>query len=288
MAFGQDKLMHMRLPGAAVPQPEWRVRAPLLKIGPPPMTDIRIVCAHDAAKLAEALTRLFEAEEHRVRLSCGRQSLAELETARSDREAVVLIWSPNARPQTYMIEWSRQIDPWRLIELANGTNDWPAIKRNSAVIDFTTWRGQRGAKAWKLLIDRLDSIERASNPVKPSPAKVAIAAGLASAAAIAGAFVMRTPAPGEEIDLTPLEDVASLDQEGGIGGPLRAVEPASMDDEEEVRLRRYPELDSLDNTLAEPLAPLAEYREVELRDPTLLERLDSFIPLRRGNDRAGQ
>jgi hypothetical protein len=249
------------------------------------MIDVRIVCTHDAVKLAEMLMRLLEAEEHRVRLTYGRQALSELEDARTSHDAVVLIWSPDARSQTYMIEWARNVAPSRLIEIARGANDWPPIKRLAAVIDFTQWRGQRGARAWRTLTDRLGAMARALAPPKPVPAKALMAMGLASAAAVAGAVVVRMHADSTEQtaqQAAPFEEVAITDPASGVGGPLRAIEPASLDDEMLV-LRHYPELAPLVADPAEPLAPVAEYREVELRDPTLLERLDAINPLRRAD-----
>jgi hypothetical protein len=248
------------------------------------MIDVRIVCTHDAIKLAEMLTRLLEAEQHRVRFTYGRQSLSELEDARGARDAVLLIWSPNARSQVYMIEWARKIDPSRLVELALGTTDWPAVKRLSPVIDFTNWQGARGARAWKALNERLHAVTRVFEPPQPMSARTLLTAGMATAAAAAGIVVMNAnpPAVKDIATAVPLEDVALVDPSAGMGGPLSAIEPASLDDEV-LRLRHYPEL----APLAEDSAPLphpVEYDEVELRDPTLLERLDSINPLRVLND----
>lgn len=244
------------------------------------MIDIRIVCTHDAVKLAETLMRLLEAEEHRVRLTYGRQALSELEEARGAQDAVLLIWSPNARSQTYMLEWSRTIAPARLIELAYAASDFPTVKRLAAVIDFTQWRGQRGARAWKTLTERLGAVARTFEPPQPMSTKTLITAGLATAAAAAGIVVMHVNAPASKdiITAVPLEDVALVDASAGVGGPLNAVEPASIDDGV-LRLRRYPELAPLAES-STPLSELADYQELTLRDPTLIERLDALNPLR--------
>jgi hypothetical protein len=240
------------------------------------MIDVRIICSHDAVKLAEMLTRLLEAEEHRVRLTYGRQSLLELEDATEARDAVLLIWSPDARSQSYMLEWARNIDPSRLVEIARGTSDWHPIKRLAAVIDFSNWRGERGARAWKTLTERLGVIARALEPPKPVPAKALMAMGVASVAAVAGALAVRVNMPLEQIATpAPLEEIAAIDPASGIGGPLSAIEPASLEDEK-LRLRHYPELAPLDTTW-EPLSSLVEYQEVELRDPTLRERFDGAL-----------
>ncbi len=250
------------------------------------MIDVRIVCSHDAVKLAEMLMRLLEAEEHRVRLTYGRQALHELENARNTQDSVLLIWSPDARSQTYMREWARAIAPTRLIEIARGTSDWPTIKRLAGVIDFTQWRGERGARSWKALNERLNAIARAFEPPKPITTKTLLAAGMATAAAAAAAVVvsprMTTPVD-EGVMPVPLEEVAITDATLGVGGPLDAIEPASLE-EDVLRLRPYPKLDPIDPDPTAPLAHVAEYEEVELRDPTLLERLDALIPLRLQGD----
>ena len=249
------------------------------------MIDVRIVCSHDAVKLAEMLTRLLEAEEHRVRLTYGRQALLELEEAREARDAVLLIWSPDARSQTYMLEWVRNIDPVRLVEISRGASDFHPIKRLAAVIDFTNWRGDRGARAWKALTERLGVIARNLAPPEPVPAKALMAVGFASMAAVAGAVMVRVNMPLEQAPTpAPLEEIAAIDPASGVGGPLSAIEPASLDDDL-IRLRHYPELAPLDAASVTPLAAVAHYEAPELREPTLRERLDGAInTLRRIGD----
>lgn len=243
------------------------------------MIDVRIVCSHDAVKLAEMLTRLLEAEEHRVRLTYGRQALLELESAQDARDAVLLIWSPDARSQTYMLEWARNIEPSRLIELARGTNDFPTIKRLAAVIDFSQWRGERGARAWKALTERLGAITRSFSPSAPIPPKAMWAAGFAGVAAAAGVVVAHVNAPVDIVpQIAPLEDVAAIDPEAGMGGALTAIEPASFD-EGVIRLRRYPQFEPIDTSLSVPLAPIAVYEEPHLRDATVRERFDDALSL---------
>ncbi len=241
------------------------------------MIDVRIVCSHDAVKLAEMLTRLLEAEEHRVRLTYGRQALLELEDAREARDAVLLIWSPDARSQTYMLEWVRNIDPARLVEISRGASDFHPIKRLAAVIDFTNWRGERGARAWKALTERLGVIARSLAPPAPVPAKALMAMGVASMAAVAGAVIVRVNMPTEPIATpAPLEQIAAIEPDDGVGGALTAIEPASFD-EDMIRLRRYSQLEPIDMTPSVPLAPLVVYEEAELRDATILERLDGAL-----------
>lgn len=251
------------------------------------MIEIRIVCAHDAVNLAEMLTRLLEAEEHRVQLSYGRHTLHEVEDARTTRGAVLLIWSPNARSQTYMIEWARNIDPALLIEIAQDASDWPSIKRASGVIDFTNWRGQRGARCWKALNERLAVVTRTLMPPKP-PLRTLGAIGAASLAAVSGAvFVGLHPTGQKDGTAAIMAQVAVIDASSGVGGPLWTIEPASMDDGS-LRQRRLPPMALIDASPAEPLADLPELESFELRDPTLLERLNAYNPLRRENDDPAQ
>jgi hypothetical protein len=253
------------------------------------MIDIRIVCSHDAVKLAETLMRLLEAEEHRVRLTYGRQALSELEDARGARDAVLLIWSPNARSQTYMLEWVRNIEPARLVEIAREThaNDWPPIKRLAAVIDFTNWRGQRGARSWKALTERLDAITRALGP-PTLPTRTLLAASVAGMAAVVGVAMVRGDGPVEtQIGPTPLSEVAVTQPNAGVGGPLNATEPASLEDGV-LRVRHFRHIELIEPLPVEPLANLPEYEEYELRNRTLLERLNAYNPLRRASDDPAQ
>ncbi len=242
------------------------------------MSDIRIICAHDAAKLAETITRLLEAEQHSVRLTIGRQALGELEAARESREAVILIWSPAARSQLYMLEWAHKLDPHRLIEIAL-TSDPPKAPRKAAVIDFSQWRGVRGNTQWSALNERLKAVARALNPPKPPPKYAALALGVASAAAVAGALVLRLD---QTAPLTPIEDAAPTEMliaeapETGLGGPLIAREPGSLL-EDDLRVPRAHRLQPITTQSAPQLATLAAPVNIELRDATLMERLNSRV-----------
>lgn len=247
------------------------------------MIDIRIVCTHDAVKLAETLTRLLEAEEHRVRLTYGRQAMHELEAAKGAQDAVLLIWSPNARSQTYMIEWARNIEPSRLIEISRDANDWPGVKRLAAVIDFSNWKGQRGARAWKALNERLAAITRSFEPPE-LPVKQMVAAGFATVAVASGSLLAGMSSPAETaIVPAPLEDVAVVDANAGVGGSLDVVEPAS-DPTGQIAARRYRQIELIDPLPAQSLAGLPAYEEYVLRDRTLMETLNAYNPLRRDNE----
>ena len=96
------------------------------------MTDVRIVCTYDAVSFAEKLMRLLVAEEHRVKLTYGRNSLSEREASNNSREAVILIWSYDAPSQHYMLEWARGVDPVRLVELARAPGA-PKIERKASI-----------------------------------------------------------------------------------------------------------------------------------------------------------
>lgn len=248
------------------------------------MINIRIVCTHDALKFAEMLRRLLEAEQHRVQLSYGRQALHDLTDARAAQDAVVLIWSPDARSQTYMLEWARSIDAARLVEVARGS-DWPQTKRRAPVIDFTPWRGERGARAWKALNERLGAVMRTLDPPKVAPAKALLAVGFAGAAAVAGVMAVRMNVAVEDAGAPLLHEeiTAASDLSSGMGGPLDAVEPASLEDDVVV-FRRLAAIQQIELAPAMPLAPLPDLQTHELRDRTLLERLNAYNPLRREND----
>lgn len=245
------------------------------------MIDIRIVCTHDAVSFAEMLMRLLAAEEHRVQLTYGRNCLNELEAAKSERGAVVLIWSYDAPSQHYMLEWSRGVDPSRLVEIARAPGA-PRNERHAPIIDFTNWRGDRGARAWGALNDRLRAVARTMEPEKPPPRRAAIALGLVSAAAVTSAIFVRVneAPPLSAPEAAGPTVAAATEREEAFGGPLVAVEPASMED---LTLHFRPigaSLAQLELTQSGDLSPPEQLAILELREPTLLERLGELNPLR--------
>jgi hypothetical protein len=243
------------------------------------MIDIRTVCTHDARKLAETLVRLLEAEQHRVRLIYGRQSLNELDAAMLSRDAVLVIWSPDAPSQNYMHEWVRSIDPSRLVEIALAPG-WPRIERRAQVIDFAGWRGERGARAWNALNERLRAVTRVLESPRPAPKRAVLALGMASAAAIGAALVVRVnESPTSPVSEEPVE-TAAAPESIGMGGPLDAIEPPSIDEAPPVRILASPRFDPLELTPPTDLVALTEYVGPEIRSPTLLERLAALNPLR--------
>lgn len=243
------------------------------------MIDIITVSTHDAKKLAADLVRLLEAEEHSVRMLVGRQSQASIEDAKTSRDAVLIIWSEDAPSQTYMREWLRQSDAARLIEIAT-TPGWPERKdRKAPVIDFSSWRGERGGRAWNALSDRLKAVSRVVEPPKPPARHAAVALGIVSIAAVGVAMSVRA----NQDFITPNTDapletqVAELDAPtDAVGGAVYAMEPASVDD-----LASLPPLRPI-NMQALHVAPLefeqARFAPIpEVRAPTLIERLQNFV-----------
>ena len=249
------------------------------------MTDIRIVCARDAAKTAETLRRLLEAEQHRVDVSIGRHSLDQFEQAAQAAEVVVLIWSANAPGAHYMFEWAERFEPKRLVEIAVASG-WPNLSRSAPVIDFAGWNGTRGGKSWLALSERLRPFMRVRD-VKTAaspPRRAAMALGVAAAAAMVGAVVVRVHAnsPGEQA--APEPDVTlHVAPSGGVGGPFetlpsQAIEPPSAEDTTvfvAAHVQRMPQLDVVEEPeLADP----PDVQTFVIRPPTLLERLGELIP----------
>ncbi|MEQ1818948.1 MAG: hypothetical protein ABL871_10085 [Terricaulis sp.] len=251
------------------------------------MIDIVTVSTHDAKKLAAELVRLLEAEEHSVRMLVGRQSQVAIEDAKTSRDAVLIIWSEDAPSQTYMREWLRQIDASRLIEIATAQG-WPERKdRKAPVIDFSSWRGERGGRAWNALSDRLKSVARGIEPSKPPARHAAIALGIVSVAIVGVAAGVRdhlTLAPETASAEAPQEQIAQLEAPtDAVGGALYATEPGSVDD-----LTALAPIRVL-NAQQIHLAPIELTRVnldpiVDVRDPTLIERLQTFNPLSREDE----
>lgn len=243
------------------------------------MIDIISVSTHDAKKLAAELVRLLEAEEHTVRMLVGRQSQAAIEDAKTSRDAVLIIWSEDAPSQTYMREWLSQIDSSRLVEIATAQG-WPERKdRKAPVIDFSTWRGERGGRAWNALSDRLKTVARGIEPPKPPARHAAIALSIVSIATVGVAVSVRN---NQDLITPPTQDTAheqvvQLDApHDSVGGAIVSIEPASVDD-----------LSAVANLRTLNMAPIhfapTELAQVrldpipEVRDPTLMERLQQFV-----------
>jgi hypothetical protein len=243
------------------------------------MIDIITVSTHDAKKLAAELVRLLEAEEHTVRMLVGRQSQTAIEDAKSSRDGVLIIWSEDAPSQSYMLEWLTKIDASRLIEIATAPG-WPERKdRKAPVIDFSNWRGERGGRAWNALSDRLRAVANMIEPPKPPARHAAVMLSIVSLATVAVAIGVRdnqnliTPPTEEKAN----EQVVQLDApHDSVGGAIVSMEPASIED-----LAAVPNLRPL-NLSPIHLAP-TELSQVrldpipEVRDPTLIERLQQFV-----------
>jgi hypothetical protein len=238
------------------------------------MIGIVIVCTHDAVKVAETLARLLAAEEHVVRLCYGRQSLDEIEVVRGAKDAVLLIWSVDAPSAHYMLQWQKSVDPTRLVEIARAPGAPKHDQRVGPVIDFSSWRlSDRGGRAWNNLLERLRVVERAMEPPRPPPRRAAIALGLVSAAAVGGAVFVRVNDVPQAPTLMPQSnELAEGESFDGVGGPLRVIEPPSAEDLV-MQARSYPRAQLLSPADYDPLAPVPETPEFELRQQTLLGRL---------------
>ncbi|MEZ5970195.1 MAG: hypothetical protein R3C31_00115 [Hyphomonadaceae bacterium] len=254
------------------------------------MIDIITVSTHDAKKLAADLVRLLEAEEHAVRMLVGRQSQGAIESAKTSREAVLIIWSEDAPSQSYMREWLSQIDAARLIEIATAEG-WPERKdRKAPVIDFSSWRGERGGRAWNALSDRLKAVARGIEPPKPPARHAAFALGAVSVAIIGVAAGVRdhlTLTPEPIAAAAPQEEVVQLEAPtDAVGGVIYATEPGSVDD-----LAALPPLRLL-STQPIQIAPV-DLTQVDLepipdvREPTFMERLQGLNPLRGSDEQSG-
>ncbi|MBI3439838.1 MAG: hypothetical protein HY054_14525 [Proteobacteria bacterium] len=247
------------------------------------MVDIRIVCARDAVKTAEALRRLLEAEQHRVSVSIGRHSLDEFAHSLESEEVAVLIWSANAPGAHYMFEWAERFDRRRVVEIASASG-WPELKRALPIIDFVGWNGTRGSRAWVALSDRLRPFSRTREIKAPPPRQAFMALGMAAAAAMVGAVVVRVHAgPATLSTLEPQQDALHVSASDGVGGPLEtspadAIEPPSIEDVMVIPPHVAP-LSQLHLASEGPLVDLQEVKHIVLREPTLLERLESLNPL---------
>ena len=256
------------------------------------MTDLRIVCTYDALKTAEALRRLLEAEEHKVVILYGRQSLAELPKVRAAKHYVLLIWSYEAPTTQYMLDWASQIDPSHLIEIAR-TPDFPAMAGRAPVIAFDDWNGERGGRAWNALHQRVKNIADAPPPKKPPPVRAAVALAIVSLAAIVGAVFLRAhdapklaPTPEAEPDqiTAQIDDLETPAEPGdGVGGPLEATEPPSVEYLYEVAPAPSMHMPTITLTPHVDLSVPDLDPNAKLRDLTFFERLAEFNPLRRAN-----
>ncbi|MES1198928.1 MAG: hypothetical protein ABUS48_03005 [Pseudomonadota bacterium] len=251
---------------------------------------IRIVCTRDALKLAEDMQRKLTAEQHAVEISCGRQSLGDIEKARA--EAVILIWSRDAPTSHYMLQWAARIPPARLIDVNRGRSNPSASKR--AGIDFCHWEGERGASAaWHALEERLRGVTRISQPKKPPPRRAAMVLAVLSALAVGDAAWLRMqderrPPVQPLEEPTPIAMTQTPGAVGGEGGPLVAREPASRPEEKALVFYRVRRVQPLDAPRAMPLSDVETAPDFEIeRDPTMLDRIVSFAAPLRGRD-AGQ
>lgn len=253
------------------------------------MTDICIVCAHDGVSTAQELMRLLGAEQHAVELRYGRDSLDHLEAARAHKAAVVLIWTRAAPTTLYMQQWASHIEPARLIEIARGSKGSQRPGRRAPVIDFSAWGGLRGGSEWRALTDRLRAIARADAPPRPPPKHAAIALGAFSALAVGGAAYVRVDhalnAPPMPLEANSMQDVAMIATDEGMGGPLQAFEPLSLDEGEALSFGPYARVRPLGEFHPGALAQTRVAPPMHFQRPTLMQRISSYAePLLNGDD----
>jgi hypothetical protein len=245
------------------------------------MSDIHIVCLQEVAGPAGTLGRLLAAEQHSVRLSVGREALWALEGPRCEQDIVLVIWSPETAHQLHIAEWAARTGPDRLVEITMHVQHPPRVPRREQPIDFTQWRGERGGRAWNALGDRLRAAARTMEPAKAPPKQAAFAMAAMGAMAVGGALALRLHAPDPTMT-TSFETDRPIEAQTGVGGAIdisEVVEPPSVD--EVFGAARLPRrLSAMPRAHYEPLVSLTEYEEPEIRDPTLLERISAFNPLR--------
>lgn len=250
------------------------------------MNSIRIVCTHDAVKIAETLARLLGAEGDDVRITFGRQSLEALPAACEASEAVLLIWSYDAPNAHYMRQWANMIPPERVVEIARAPG-WPRTQRRAPVIDFSTWRGERGGRAWHALSERLRAVHRFINPQPEPMRKPAIAVGIAGAVAAGVALMIGGDAPGDikEHAFDDEKVTLALIDSAGMGGPMSAFEPASLNDPAEtassLSVRGFAS-EQLPELQPGEISDVAAYEPQQVREATLLERISALNPIAYG------
>ena len=253
------------------------------------MTDVRIVCAHDGVKTAQALMRLLAAEQHKVAMCHGRPSLDHLPASRSASEAVILVWSRDAPSALYMLTWLQSIDPARMVELAMAQR-WPkSDKRQGEVLDFSTWNGARGGPVWRALTERLRAIGKAMEPPRPPPIRAAIALGAIGAFAVAGAVFERLHAPEPSPAATAPNAAPAIQAENGSleiegrGGPLEAIEPDSYVEDGPMQIAPILHAAPLETPRGARLIQPVLAPPIEFREASLFERLADFASQRDAN-----
>lgn len=245
------------------------------------MATFHIVFALGAVRTAEDLGQLLADDGHTVSLFSGRIAVLALGSPPALDTFVIVVWSAEAESQPYVAEWAARTDPDRLVELAVSTPYPPKVQRKAPVIDFTNWRGERGGRAWNAFTERLRTVTREAEVAKAPPRQAAAALAAMGALVIGGGVMVRIEEPrAPEVAYAP-EPAPVYTAPTGVGGSELAslLEPLSVEETfgtarlppRVAPLTRYQPA-SLDE--AEPLEP------VELRNPTLVERILDLNPLR--------
>jgi hypothetical protein len=203
------------------------------------MINIRIICAHEVEEIARTIGRLLCQQGSRVELCVGRAAAASLPTALNKREAVLLIWSKEAYPQSFMHDWMNATGLDRLVEIAF-TRAYPRREgaRRFAPLDFSEWDGGRGAPVWRLLEDRLRKVasltEEEPQPAHTRAAMAMSAVGAVMLTAAVGLRIQNATAPPPAPIVPPEPDAIAATFEPAtqltaFGGPIDSelLEPES-------------------------------------------------------------
>ena len=134
--------------------------------------------------------------------------------------------------------------------------------------------------------ERLRAVTRVYEPPKGPSQQAVMLMGLASVAAVGGALAVRMNdvAPTQPMQVANSETISFADAgDAGIGGATAFVEPPSADDL--FRLPRVPgRLPLLPQRTSVILTEIEPAPVMDIRDATLLERLQSLNPLRNSED----
>ena len=252
------------------------------------MINVRIVYSYDAEATAEDIQYHLLAEGFAAEIINGREYTGMIASICDADYAIVLVWSKEAPATDYMQNWARAVDPAKLAEVVRW-NNFPHIEgRRANPIDFTRWNRHRDDIAWRALETRLRNIGRAFEPKKnPSAGPMAVMMA-ASAAAVVGGAIVRSDQEGPMIvhTLQPqsvaqaTNDIARAPMPGvAAGGPLAALEPASIDTADEPAILRRPRR-QLRGIEARTFATLSRPRDatapLEYKEASIFERLSEW------------
>jgi len=192
--------------------------------------------------------------------------------------------------------------------LSRGADIHKVNRHGEQALQLAAWRGRteavrwlldrgatvnRGGKAWSALHYRVKTIVQISAPKKPPPKKAALALAAVSIAAVAGAVFVRAHDVLRPQEATPEPDRITAQIEtptpaDGVGGPLHAVEPLSENYLYAVDPAPRMTIVSVNSSPLDELSVPDLAPDSTLREPTFLERLADFHPLRRDDESTAQ